>query len=246
MSNIDETIKRVSEMESILDQALEVMDKAKENKEKFLNFQDEIKKLAAYYESQNWKDDFALDEAGALPKDLKRGVLSEDGIHNALERNKELLETIGAEELPRSTQKDDEDLEKVLEALSDFPDLVQQLTDAYKDYSLKLQCMVDASKQTLEDTGLEHLPEKDVVDLEKLQLEASEEFFDKKKKILIQAILRKQGIKDNQEAEINKLETELRRLKKLNTRAEVGHKVYPNDPCPCGSGKKYKKCCGRN
>ncbi|MBS1315115.1 MAG: SEC-C domain-containing protein, partial [Anaerotignum sp.] len=19
-----------------------------------------------------------------------------------------------------------------------------------------------------------------------------------------------------------------------------------NDPCPCGSGKKYKKCCGRN
>ncbi len=26
-------------------------------------------------------------------------------------------------------------------------------------------------------------------------------------------------------------------------RAEV--KVYPNDPCPCGSGKKYKQCCGR-
>ena len=24
------------------------------------------------------------------------------------------------------------------------------------------------------------------------------------------------------------------------------HKIYPNDPCPCGSGKKYKKCCGRN
>ena len=23
-------------------------------------------------------------------------------------------------------------------------------------------------------------------------------------------------------------------------------KIYPNDPCPCGSGKKYKKCCGRN
>lgn len=23
-------------------------------------------------------------------------------------------------------------------------------------------------------------------------------------------------------------------------------KVFPNDPCPCGSGKKYKKCCGRN
>ena len=22
-------------------------------------------------------------------------------------------------------------------------------------------------------------------------------------------------------------------------------KVYPNDPYPCGSGKKFKKCCGR-
>lgn len=22
-------------------------------------------------------------------------------------------------------------------------------------------------------------------------------------------------------------------------------RIYPNDPCPCGSGKKYKVCCGR-
>ena len=27
-------------------------------------------------------------------------------------------------------------------------------------------------------------------------------------------------------------------------RREV-QKIYPNDPCPCGSGKKYKQCCGR-
>jgi hypothetical protein len=25
----------------------------------------------------------------------------------------------------------------------------------------------------------------------------------------------------------------------------VGKKIAPNDPCPCGSGKKYKHCCGR-
>lgn len=25
-----------------------------------------------------------------------------------------------------------------------------------------------------------------------------------------------------------------------------GAKIYPNDPCPCGSGKKYKKCHGKN
>ena len=28
--------------------------------------------------------------------------------------------------------------------------------------------------------------------------------------------------------------------------AKKVEKIYPNDPCPCGSGKKYKKCCGRN
>ena len=26
----------------------------------------------------------------------------------------------------------------------------------------------------------------------------------------------------------------------------VGKKIQPNDPCPCGSGRKYKQCCGRN
>ena len=25
---------------------------------------------------------------------------------------------------------------------------------------------------------------------------------------------------------------------------EIDHKIGRNDPCPCGSGKKYKKCCG--
>lgn len=32
----------------------------------------------------------------------------------------------------------------------------------------------------------------------------------------------------------------------INGRGQtVTRKIYPNDPCPCGSGKKYKKCCGR-
>ena len=30
-----------------------------------------------------------------------------------------------------------------------------------------------------------------------------------------------------------------------NTGRHEAPKVYPNDPCPCGSGKKYKKCCGK-
>lgn len=35
--------------------------------------------------SDAWKRDFTTDEAGLLPKDLKRGVLSEDGIYALLE-----------------------------------------------------------------------------------------------------------------------------------------------------------------
>ena len=32
---------------------------------------------------------------------------------------------------------------------------------------------------------------------------------------------------------------------KLSTTVVNEAKIYPNDPCPCGSGKKYKVCCGR-
>ena len=32
---------------------------------------------------------------------------------------------------------------------------------------------------------------------------------------------------------------------KTATKKRTEAKVYPNDPCPCGSGKKYKQCCGR-
>ena len=39
---------------------------------------------------------------------------------------------------------------------------------------------------------------------------------------------------------------ELYKEHKSSTTVVKGDKVYPNDPCPCGSGKKYKKCCGRN
>jgi len=32
---------------------------------------------------------------------------------------------------------------------------------------------------------------------------------------------------------------------KSSTTVIKDKKIYPNDPCPCGSGKKYKKCCGK-
>lgn len=38
---------------------------------------------------------------------------------------------------------------------------------------------------------------------------------------------------------------ELYKEQKISTTIVKGHKVGRNDPCPCGSGKKYKKCCGQ-
>jgi preprotein translocase subunit SecA len=39
---------------------------------------------------------------------------------------------------------------------------------------------------------------------------------------------------------------ELYREQKSSNTIVKGKKIGRNDPCPCGSGKKYKKCCGFN
>ena len=46
--------------------------------------------LEAYLGSEEWRQDLADDEKGLLPQDLKRGVLSEDGIWNLLEDNRDV------------------------------------------------------------------------------------------------------------------------------------------------------------
>lgn len=86
--------KHIFEMEAILDKVIQKMDALEARIADYQELQSEIRKLEEYYTSQQWKDDFALDEAGEFPENLKRGVLSEDGIYNVLERNKELLERI--------------------------------------------------------------------------------------------------------------------------------------------------------
>ena len=39
---------------------------------------------------------------------------------------------------------------------------------------------------------------------------------------------------------------ELYKKQKASGTIRKDKKIFPNDPCPCGSGKKYKKCCGKN
>lgn len=87
-------IDRIKEMEEKFDKACsaaEALDAALEN---FASVIPEMEGLIAYYESDDWREDFEADADGQLPPDLKRGILSEDGIYNLLtdyQRLKELL-----------------------------------------------------------------------------------------------------------------------------------------------------------
>ena len=92
MEKNKEQIARIHKMERRLNRALSAMKRLELALEKYEAAQDDIAALDEYYGSDLWKQDLADDEAGRLPNDLKRGVLSEDGIWNLLTDFKELKE----------------------------------------------------------------------------------------------------------------------------------------------------------
>ena len=79
-----EQIARIRHMEQLFDLAKEAMEEVMMSLETYEKAQEAIAVLSEYYSGKEWKQDYADDEAGLLPKDLKRGVLSEDGLWNLL------------------------------------------------------------------------------------------------------------------------------------------------------------------
>ena len=69
-------IERVKKYERLYDEAMTKPDA------------DNIAALSAYYTSGEWLEDYEADERGEFPHDLKRGVLSQDGLYNLLEETK--------------------------------------------------------------------------------------------------------------------------------------------------------------
>lgn len=86
-----EQIERIVQNEELLDEATAVLERFEEALELFGSVQQKIKELGRYYGSEEWRKDFEDDEAGQLPEELKRGVLSEDGIYDILTKNELLL-----------------------------------------------------------------------------------------------------------------------------------------------------------
>jgi len=79
-----EQIERIKRMESCLDRASVAVMELSAALEKYAEAQQAIRALEEYLGTEEWKADLEADEAGLLPKELKRGVLSEDGIWNVL------------------------------------------------------------------------------------------------------------------------------------------------------------------
>ncbi len=83
-------IARIRTMEQRMNRVAAAVKRLSVALDKWETAQDDITALSEYYGSDLWRQDFADDEAGLLPADLKRGVLSEDGLWNLLVDVREL------------------------------------------------------------------------------------------------------------------------------------------------------------
>ena len=83
-------IKRIQEMERCLDVSREAVYNLAEAFAAYEAAQKDYKKLSDYYGSAQWMRDYEADEAGKLPSDLKRGVLSEDAVFDLITDNHDL------------------------------------------------------------------------------------------------------------------------------------------------------------
>ena len=83
-TEITERIRRITEMESRYDRIRLALQAAGVCPDRLDSIRDDIQALSEYYEGSLWREDFEADEAGLLPPDLKRGVLSEDGVYDLL------------------------------------------------------------------------------------------------------------------------------------------------------------------
>lgn len=78
------TLQRIVAMEAAFDRTAAAVKNLMEALDAYEAVRVDIDRLTDYLDSGAWREDFEADEAGFVPGDLKRGVLSEDALYNLL------------------------------------------------------------------------------------------------------------------------------------------------------------------
>lgn len=89
-----EQLERIARMEQVLNAGNETVQDLDRALTAFLALQPRLKELEAYYTGGQWRRDYEDDEAGKLPADLPRGVLSQDGVYDLLAERDTLWERL--------------------------------------------------------------------------------------------------------------------------------------------------------
>lgn len=87
-------IERIQRMEERMDRAAAALGRLERALEEYEKCRSDLAALREYLGGEAWREDFAADEAGELPPEVKRGVLSEDGLYDLLGRADELRRTM--------------------------------------------------------------------------------------------------------------------------------------------------------
>ena len=77
--------EHITRMEDILNRHTELMDELNAVLDRVLRHRPEYAALVAYYGSDQWHRDLEADERGDIPRELRRGVLSEDAVYNLID-----------------------------------------------------------------------------------------------------------------------------------------------------------------
>jgi len=85
-------VERVKRMEEASNRVEEMLSRLNQGLDDYTKVQHEIEMLEKYLDSKQWMADFEADEAGKLPEDMPRGVLSEDGLYDLLSRVEDVKE----------------------------------------------------------------------------------------------------------------------------------------------------------
>ena len=94
MNDVKDIISRVEEYESKLDRVTMALSELDAALDEYQRVRGDLDDLREYLDSGQWRKDYEADERGDLPKDLKRGVLTEDAIWDLLEREKEIRDRL--------------------------------------------------------------------------------------------------------------------------------------------------------